>query len=153
MISQESNVFNLSIYKRLRLNSLRFAPAGPLLRYQTMKLDYCVLGTNNIEASIQFYDSLFENTELKQVLSTDRMTFWQCEDFAFAVAKPFDGEPATNGNGTMIGFNVGSAEEVTRLYHKALELGGSCEGEPGQRGPKFSAYARDLDKNKLVFSV
>lgn len=40
-----------------------------------MKLDYCVLGTNDIEASIEFYDSLFEQTELKQVLSTDRMTF------------------------------------------------------------------------------
>lgn len=118
-----------------------------------MKLDYCVLGTNNIEASIEFYDSLFEQTELKQVLSTDRMTFWQCADFAFAVAKPFNGEPASHGNGTMIGLNVGSVEEVTRLYQKAIALGGSCEGKPGQRGPKIAAYVRDLDKNKIVFSV
>ena len=118
-----------------------------------MKLDYCVLGTNNIDAAIEFYDSLFEGTGLTQVLSTDRMTFWQCDDFAFAIAKPFDGEPASNGNGTMIGLNVGSTEEVERLYKKALELGGSCEGKPGQRGPKFSAYVRDLDKNKIVFSV
>ena len=77
-----------------------------------MKLDYCVLGTNNIEEAIKFYDSLFEQTELNKVLSTERMTFWQCEDFAFAIAKPFNGEPASNGNGTMIGLNVGSAEEV-----------------------------------------
>ena len=53
----------------------------------------------------------------------------------------------------MIGFNVGSTEEVIRLHSTALELGGTCEGEPGQRGPKFSAYVRDLDKNKIVFSV
>ncbi len=118
-----------------------------------MKLDYCVLGTNDLETSIRFYDALFDQTELNQVLSTDRMTFWQCEDFAFAIAKPFDGEPATNGNGTMIGLNVGSVEEVKRLHQKAIELGGTCEGEPGQRGPKFSAYVRDLDKNKIVFSV
>lgn len=118
-----------------------------------MKIDYCVLGTNNLDASINFYDSLFEHTELKQVLSTERMTFWQCEDFAFAIAKPFNEEPATNGNGTMIGFNVGSTDEVKRLYKRVIELGGTCEGEPGQRGPKFSAYARDLDKNKIVFSV
>lgn len=118
-----------------------------------MKMDYCVLGTNNMEASIKFYDSLFEQTGLNQVLSTERMTFWQCEDFAFAIAKPFDGEPASNGNGTMIGFNVGSTEEVKRLHKKVIELGGTCEGEPSQRGPKFSAYTRDLDKNKLVFSV
>ena len=118
-----------------------------------MKMSYTVLGTNNMGASVKFYDSLFEETELKQVLSTDRMTFWQCDDFAFAVAKPFNEEPASNGNGTMIGFNVGSTEEVIRLHKKAIALGGTCEGEPGQRGPKFSAYTRDLDKNKIVFSV
>ena len=118
-----------------------------------MKLDYCVLGTNNIEKSTEFYNSLFEQTELKHVLSTERMVFWQCEHFAFAIAKPIDGEPATNGNGTVIGLNVGSIAEVKRLHSKVIELGGICEGEPGQRGPKFSAYARDLDKNKIVFSV
>ena len=77
-----------------------------------MKLDYCVLGTNDMEESIKFYDSLFEQTELNKVLSTERMTFWQCEDFTFAIAKPFNGEPASNGNWTMIGLNVGSIEEV-----------------------------------------
>jgi len=118
-----------------------------------MKLDYCVFGTNNMEESIRFYDSLFEKTELNQVLSTERMTFWQSEDFAFAIAKPYNEEPASNGNGTTIGFNVGSAEEVKRLYQKAIQLGGSSEGEPGHRGPKYSAYVRDLDKNKIVFSV
>ncbi|WP_441003735.1 VOC family protein [Pseudocolwellia agarivorans] len=116
-------------------------------------MDYCVLGTNNMDASIKFYDSLFEQTELSQVLSTDRMTFWQCEDFSFAVAIPFNEEPASNGNGTMIGINVGSSEEVKRLHCKVIELGGTCEGKPQQRGPKFSAYVRDLDKNKIVFSV
>ncbi|MFT6405225.1 MAG: putative lactoylglutathione lyase [Marinomonas primoryensis] len=116
-----------------------------------MKMDYCVHGTNNMEASIAFYDSLFEQTELNKVLSTDRMTFWQGKDFAFAIAIPFNQAPASNGNGTMIGFNVGSIEEVKWLHKKAIELGGSCEGEPNQRGPKFSAYVRDLDKNKIVF--
>ncbi len=118
-----------------------------------MKMDYCVLGTNNMKSSIKFYDSLFEQTDLNQVLSTERMTFWQCEDFAFAIAIPFNEEPASNGNGTMIGFNVGSIEEVKRLHKKVIELGGTCEGKPGQRGPKFSAYVRDLDKNKIAFSV
>jgi predicted lactoylglutathione lyase len=118
-----------------------------------MKMDYCVFGTNNMEASINFYDSLFQQTELKKVLTTERMTFWQCEDFAFAIATPFNEEAASNGNGTMIGLNVGSKEEVKRLHQKVLDLGGTCEGEPGQRGPKFSAYARDLDKNKIVFSA
>jgi predicted lactoylglutathione lyase len=116
-----------------------------------MKMNYFVLGTNNMEASIKFYDSLFEQTDLNQVLSTERMTFWQGEDFAFAIAIPFNEEPACNGNGTMIGFSVGSTEEVKRLHKKVIELGGTCEGEPNQRGPRFFAYTRDLDKNKICF--
>lgn len=114
-------------------------------------MNYYVLGTNNMEASIKFYDSLFEQTELNQVLSTERMTLWQSEDFTFALAIPFNEEPASNGNGTMVGFNVGSTEEVKRFHKKILELGGISEGEPNQRGPYFSAYGRDLDKNKLCF--
>jgi predicted lactoylglutathione lyase len=41
---------------------------------------------------------------------------------------------------------------VDTLYAKAIELGASCEGEPGERIPGFyGAYFRDLDGNKLVF--
>ncbi|WP_299771174.1 VOC family protein [uncultured Pseudoteredinibacter sp.] len=119
-----------------------------------MKMNYFVLGTNNMTAAIQFYDALFELTDYKQTFATDRMTYWQGEDSdsAFAVAIPFNEGPATNGNGTMVGFSLGSSEEVSKLYKKALKLGGRCEGEPNQRGPRFSAYVRDLDNNKIVFS-
>lgn len=116
-----------------------------------MKLNYAVLGTNNMDASIKFYDSLFEQTELKQVVANERMTLWHCEAFAFAVAIPFNEEPATNGNGTMIGIDVGSSDEVKRLYNKAIKLGGTSEGEPNIRSSRFSAYVRDLDKNKICF--
>jgi len=116
-----------------------------------MKMSYTVLGTNNMEAAVKFYNSLFEQTQPHQVLPMERMTFWQFEDFAFAIAMPFDGKPATSGNGTMIGFDVGSTEEVKRLHKKALELGGTCEGEPNQKGPRFSGYVRDLDNNKICF--
>jgi len=116
-----------------------------------MQMSYTVLGTNNMEAAVKFYNSLFEQTATNQVLETERMTFWQFENFAFAIAIPFDEEPATHGNGTMIGFDVGSAEEVKRLHKKAIELGGKCEGVPNQKGPRFSGYVRDLDQNKICF--
>ncbi|WP_162651319.1 VOC family protein [Lentilitoribacter sp. Alg239-R112] len=118
-----------------------------------MKMNYAVLGTNNLKASVQFYDALFAQTGPKQIFSTERMTYWQDEDasFTFAVAEPFDQQPATHGNGSMLGFKVGSSEDVTRLHKMVLELGGKSEGEPGQRGPLFSAYARDLDGNKISF--
>ena len=116
-----------------------------------MIANYIVLGTNNLEKSIEFYDTLFEGMEITQVASTDRMTFWQGAGFALAVAIPFDEKPATSGNGTMIGFGVDGREEVVRLHRKVLKLGGVCEGTPESRGPRFSAYARDLDGNKLCF--
>ena len=79
------------------------------------------------------------------------MTLWAKEEFMFAVAEPFDGNEASNGNGTMVGFHVDSPEEVNRLYAKAIELGGTSEGEPKVRSGMHSAYVRDLDKNKICF--
>ncbi len=117
-----------------------------------MKMNYFVVGTNDMAAAINFYDALFTEAEFEKIIPSERMTYWLGEDFAFSVAIPFDEQPATNGNGTMVGFSVGSAEEVKRLYAKALELGGSCEGEPNQRGTRFSAYVRDLDNNKICLS-
>jgi predicted lactoylglutathione lyase len=117
-----------------------------------MKMNYFVVGTNDMTASTRFYDALFEQSGLNRVTASDRMTYWLGEDFAFAAAIPFDGQPATNGNGTMVGFSVGSIEEVERLHRLAIDLGGICEGAPSQRGPRFSAYVRDLDSNKLCIS-
>ena len=117
-----------------------------------MKMNYFVVGTNDMEASKAFYGSLFAQSGLQSASPTDRMTYWLGEDFAFATAIPFDKNPATNGNGTMVGFCVGTQDDVKRLHALAIELGGSCEGAPGQRGPKFSAYVRDLDGNKLCLS-
>ena len=117
-----------------------------------MKMNYFVVGTNDMEAACRFYETLFEGTGLNRVSPSERMTYWLGADFAFAAAIPFDGTPATNGNGTMVGFSTGSPDEVRRLHRLALDLGGSCEGEPAQRGPRYSAYARDPDGNKLCFS-
>lgn len=117
-----------------------------------MKMNYFVVGTNDMAASKTFYNALFEETGLQSLSPSDRMTYWMGEDFAFATAIPFDTRPATNGNGTMIGFCVGTKDEVEKMHALAIHLGGTCEGAPNQRGPKFSAYVRDLDHNKLCFS-
>lgn len=117
-----------------------------------MKMNYFVVGTNNMDASKTFYDALFAQSGLQSMSPTERMTYWLGEDFAFATAIPFDTKPATNGNGTMVGFCVGNEEDVKKMHALAIELGGTCEGAPDQRGPKFSAYVRDLDGNKLCLS-
>lgn len=117
-----------------------------------MNLNYVTLGTNDMATAIEFYDALFEGQGLARIAASERMTYWLGEGFAFAVAIPFDGAPATRGNGAMIGFGAGSGKEVARLHGLALSLGATCEGEPGPRGPQVSAYIRDLDGNKLCFS-
>ena len=117
-----------------------------------MKMNYFTVGTNDMTASKAFYDALFAQSGLQSLSPSDRMTYWIGEDFAFATAIPFDEQPATVGNGTMVGFCVDTADEVKRMHALALDLGGTCEGAPNQRGPRFSAYVRDLDGNKLCFS-
>lgn len=117
-----------------------------------MKMNYFVLGTNDMQAATSFYDALFEGEDLAKIPANDRMTYWMGKDFAFALAVPFDKQPATNGNGTMIGFAFNGSDDVVRLHQKAIDLGATCEGKPGQRGPKYSAYIRDLDGNKICLS-
>ena len=74
------------------------------------------------------------------------------DDTVFAVFIPFDGNEATVGNGNMTGITLDSTEEVDAMYAKAIELGATDEGAPGERVPTFyGAYVRDLDGNKLVF--
>jgi predicted lactoylglutathione lyase len=66
------------------------------------------------------------------------------------VVKPFNGEAATVGNGTMIALDMPSREAVDAFHAKALELGGTDEGAPGERGPGYyMAYFRDPDGNKF----
>jgi predicted lactoylglutathione lyase len=67
------------------------------------------------------------------------------------VLTPFDGKPATVGNGVMVALYVDSRAKVDALHARALELGGSDEGAPGPRGDSgfYAGYFRDLDGNKL----
>lgn len=114
-----------------------------------MKMNYFVFGTNDKPKSVAFYDELFDGCGFRKIHDEGRMTVWGNEHLMFAVSEPFDGNQASNGNGTMLGFNVDSKEEVDRLHAKALELGATCDGEPGIRSGRYAAYFRDFDKNKI----
>ncbi|NQZ82900.1 MAG: VOC family protein [Colwellia sp.] len=116
-----------------------------------MKMNYITLGTNNMVKAIAFYDALFSTVNVDKWLPDGRVVVYRGDGFLFALAEPFDGNHATAGNGTMIGFEVDSFEEITELHQKALSLGGRCEGKPGPRSKGPAAYVRDLDNNKLCF--
>ncbi|TDU31425.1 putative lactoylglutathione lyase [Panacagrimonas perspica] len=113
---------------------------------------YATLGTNDLQRSAKFYDALLGALGAKRAMEFDRMIIWATAPNApmLGVCTPFDGKPANSGNGTMVSLGASSKEQVDQLYKKALELGGTDEGAPGQRGPAFYiGYFRDLDGNKL----
>jgi predicted lactoylglutathione lyase len=115
-------------------------------------LGYVTLGTNDLERACAFYDALMASIGQSRVFDEDGFVAWGAPDGlpAVSVTKPFDGQPATVGNGVMVAMQLESKEAVAAFYAKALELGASDEGAPGQRGEGFYAgYFRDLDGNKL----
>ena len=117
-------------------------------------IGYVTLGTNDLARATAFYDQLFAAMGAKRVWEDERGVAWgtSMQAPSVGVIKPFDGRPATVGNGTMVALAIGSKEEVDRLYALAIELGAADEGKPGQRSAGFhAAYFRDLDGNKLNF--
>jgi len=117
-------------------------------------IGYVTVGTNDLERSKQFYDNLFEELGARSFFANERIIFWTVKGGAssFAIAKPYDEKEASVGNGNMVAIHVNSREQVDAIYAKAMELGATDEGPPGERIPTFyGAYIRDLDGNKLVF--
>lgn len=69
------------------------------------------------------------------------------------IGPAFDGNPATNGNGTHVAFITRSRATVDAFHAAAMAHGGSDEGAPGLRPhyhPNYyGAYVRDPDGNKI----
>ncbi|SEQ58684.1 Catechol 2,3-dioxygenase [Solimonas aquatica] len=115
-------------------------------------IGYVTLGTNDLGRASQFYDELLKLVGAGQAFATDRLVAWANDPAKpmLCVIKPFNGEQATVGNGMMVSLQVDKPEIAQALHAKALSLGGSDEGAPGERMPGFyAAYFRDLDGNKL----
>ena len=119
-------------------------------------IGYITIGTNDLARAEKFYEALLAELGGKRVMANDRMRFYSAgrDQPMIAICTPADGNKATVGNGTMVALAAGSKEAVDRIYKKAIELGATDEGPPGQRNPKFyGGYFRDLDGNKLVAFV
>jgi len=115
-------------------------------------IGYTTLGTNDLDRACTFYDQLFGSIGEKRIMELDNFVVWgtSMEQPGFSITRPYDGKPATVGNGVMIALQMPSKEAVDAFYAKAMELGASDEGAPGGRGDGFYAgYFRDLDGNKL----
>ncbi len=115
-----------------------------------------MVGTNNLQRSTEYYDAVLAPLGLVRVENDAEYVGYAPlkakEHIEFYVTKPFNGEAATAGNGTMISLHVDTREAVDRYYRVALDNGGQDEGAPGPRpadGDIYYAYARDPDGNKI----
>jgi predicted lactoylglutathione lyase len=115
-------------------------------------LSYGTVGSNDLEKAKAFYDALmgsagvgklFDHPSGGRIYGNDGIP-------NFGVLGPYDKKAATVGNGSMFAFRFDSRQAVDSFHAKALSLGGTDEGAPGERGPKmYFSYFRDLDGNKL----
>ncbi|MFO1202711.1 MAG: VOC family protein [Tabrizicola sp.] len=119
---------------------------------------YVSLGTSDLARAIAFYDAALAPLGHRRIEGYDpdgTSAAWGLDDLGphLWVTTPFDGKPASAGNGTMVSFLAPSRAAVDAFHAAALVTGGTDEGAPGLRpqyGPDFYAgYVRDPDGNKL----
>jgi predicted lactoylglutathione lyase len=115
-------------------------------------IGYVTLGTNNYDKAAKFYDELFATIGAGRIMEMETFIAWSPSMAAPAISiiKPFDGKPATVGNGVMVAIPFDSTDKVDAFHAKAMSLGAKDEGAPGARSDNFYAgYFRDMDGNKL----
>ena len=119
-------------------------------------IGYTTIGANDLAKALTFYDTLFAELGGKRVMETPNgQLYGFAQGPLFGVTRPYNGQAQACGNGNMIALRCESKDKVGAVHAKALSLGGSDEGAPGDRGGGFyGAYFRDLDGNKLcVFTM
>jgi catechol 2,3-dioxygenase-like lactoylglutathione lyase family enzyme len=127
-------------------------------------LGYTTVGSTDFAASSQFYDAVLATLgwarvhdhseggwigygDPAEVDNPNAQALWLCKT-------PFDTKPASVGNGSMVGLQAQTREQVELFYKTALAHGGTSEGEPALReqyGPNwYLAYVRDPMGNKYA---
>lgn len=126
---------------------------------------YVCLGSSDLARSARFYDTVLGALGLQRC-DTSSESDWEGAigwgtyenhgqvELALWLCRPFNGQPASAGNGTMVALRAVSWRQVDEFHAAALANGGSSEGAPGLR-PQYSpdfyaAYVRDPDGNKLA---
>jgi catechol 2,3-dioxygenase-like lactoylglutathione lyase family enzyme len=128
-------------------------------------LTYVYMGTSNLPRAIGFYNGVLAPLGMQRCVTNDAQ--WDSvsagwgtyeddglRELAFWIGLPFNGEPASTGNGGMVAFRASSWDAVDAFYAAALARGGQCDGPPGLRlhysADFYAAYVRDPDGNKIA---
>lgn len=126
---------------------------------------YVCLGSTDLPRAARFYDATMATLGLHRCDTSDEPDWdgwigWGiyqdhgAKEIALWLCEPFDGRPATVGNGTMVALRARSWAEVDAFHAVALAHGGRSEGAPGLRpqynADFYAAYVRDPDGHKLA---
>ena len=118
---------------------------------------YTTLGVSDLDRGAAFYDAVFATLGYPRAQESEAFPSWGPDydgGVSFAICRPFNGQPPSAGNGSMVALRAASEAEVIAFHAAALAHGGSCEGPPGVRPQYalsfFAAYIRDPDGNKLA---
>lgn len=114
-----------------------------------------MIGTNDIDRSKAFYDTLFASLGAEPGVTDDmgRVLYFH-NDGIFVITRPINGEPATVANGCTIGFAMDEPAQADAWHAAGIAAGGTAiEDPPGLRmlGDRqlYLAYLRDPDGHKL----
>ena len=116
---------------------------------------HIMVGADDVEKSKEFYDAILaELGHEPGVIDPKGRCFYYTKRGVFSISKPIDGEAASRGNGSTIGFAAKDVETVNRWHAAGLANGGvTCEDPPGIRagakGDLYIAYLRDPYGNKI----
>ncbi|NCF20202.1 MAG: VOC family protein [Haliea sp.] len=116
---------------------------------------HVMIGADNVEESKQFYDAILGALgHGPGVMDDQGRCFYFTDTGIFAITQPIDGQPATHGNGSTVGFATASPELADAWHAAGVANGGTtCEDPPGVReggiGKLYLAYLRDPAGNKL----
>ena len=115
---------------------------------------HVMVGVSDLEVSRKFYDALLGTLGIAPGVANKNRYFYRSPTGTFGITTPINGEPATHGNGSTLGFNMKSPAQADAFHAAGLANGGTtCEEPPGLRevsmGKLYLAYLRDPDGNKI----
>jgi len=115
---------------------------------------HVMVGANDIQQAKIFYDAVLGALGHDPGVIDDKgRCFYYTKTGIFSISRPINGEPASHGNGSTVGFAAVSPAAADAWHAAGLAHGGTtCEDPPGVRDGAtklYLAYLRDPSGNKI----
>jgi catechol 2,3-dioxygenase-like lactoylglutathione lyase family enzyme len=125
------------------------------LKTGSTMFSHVMVGADDVKKAKIFYDAILGALGHDPgVIDSNGRCFYRTKTGVFSISEPINGEPASNGNGSTIGFLASDTKMADKWHAAGLANGGvTCEDPPGVRkgsnGNLYLAYLRDPSGNKI----